>query len=444
MNSDTLILAEKKSVAKDIAEVLGIVSVQPTHFEVKGGAKVCYAQGHLVEIAAPEALNPAWGGRWHWGQLPMIPEQWSYVPVDRTKKLLKDIQVLLKKAKTVIIATDAGREGELIAREILHYSKWRGEVKRFWTSALMPEDIKHALNNLLPGAAKDNLYEAALARSHLDNVFGYTGSRAATLAANVFKNHFPVGRVQTPVLGLVVQRTLQNQGFASSFYYTIEANVKTSGGHHLNMKHQLPKGEKFVKRSEAEAVCNRLLALPGGPTAPLKQTSSAKVAKAPLAFSLPKLQQAANRVFAFSSKRTLEIAQSLYEGKFITYPRTDSEHLATSQIPSMEPTLDAIAAIFPSEVARLRAMGVLFRPTTFDNTKLGDHHGIVPTTNSPHTLSGEQAQLYRLIAAQLLQVLAPDNEYDSVKISMVVDGEEFAAKAKQDKVAGWTEFRTLR
>lgn len=441
---DVLIIAEKKSVAKDIADVIGLVSVEPNHFVVKGGAKVAYAQGHLVEIAAPAVLNPSWGERWNWGQLPMIPDKWMFVPVERTKKLLTGLQVLLKSAKTVIIATDAGREGELIARQILQYAKWKGEVKRFWTSALMPEDIRNALDNLMPGSAKDPLYEAAVARSRLDNVFGYTGSRSTSLAARVFKESFPMGRVQTPVLGMVVVRTLQNKGFDSSFYYTLDATVKTSGGHTLTMKHQLPKGEKITNKTEAERLKSRLLAASNGQSAPLKKSVSLKVAKAPLAFSLPKLQQVANRVYSFSSKRTLEIAQELYDSKFITYPRTDSEHLATSQIPTMEPTLDAVAAIFPAEVKRLRAMGVLFRPSTFDNTKLGDHHGLVPTTKSPHTLSGEQLQLYKLIAAQALMLLAPDYEYESIKISMKIDGEDFAAKGKKDKVTGWTEFRGLR
>lgn len=441
---DCVILAEKASVAADIAAVIGAKSSSRGHIICKDGTNIIHAQGHLVEIASPEEHNPDWGGRWSWGQLPMIPETWKYNQVEKTKSLYKTIMPFIKAAKHLIIATDAGREGELIARELMVMAKYKGKYYRYWTSSGLATDIKEALDKLLPGQVKDPLYEAALARSHLDNVYGFTGSRSATLAANVFRETFPMGRVQTAVLGLVVDRTNANRAFSSSFYYELFANVKTSGGHTLKLKHEPKTKEKCTDEKVIQALKNAILANPGGLTGKLNQVVTPTTKGAPLAFSIGTLQTTCNKILGLTAKKTLEVAQELYEGKFMTYPRTDSQHLGTAQIAKMEETLDAIAKVLPEEVAELRKMGILYRPSTFDDTKLGDHPGIVPTVKPGHTLSGVNLQVYRLICAQTLMLLAPDYLYDSVKVSMSAGGETFSTTGKRDKQAGWTKFRGIR
>lgn len=451
MDSKTLILAEKPSQARDIAAVLGAASSSTHHIELKSGAKITWARGHLVQICPPEVLNPAWGGaRWNWGQLPMIPEKWLYeLSAERNgdaqlKAHTHAVLKLIKASSTVIIATDAGREGELIGRELTEYAKFKGTIKRFWTSTLMPEDIKRAMGALLPASAKQGLYEAGRARSHLDNAFGFTASRGVSLAMNVSRLTFPVGRVQSPTLAIIVERTLANSAFDSSFYYDLRATVKTSGGHTLEMLHKKADDTKFTDKAKAEALKARLLGLPGGPTGPLTQYIKEKVGKVPLFFSLPRLQAAANRVFAFTSENTLKIAQKLYDAKFITYPRVDSEHLGSEHLPTMESVLDNIAVTMPAEVAELRKMGVTLRKSSFDDTKLGDHHAIIPTTKPPIGLSGDELQLYRLICAQTLMAVAPDYLYDSIRIDLKVDSELFTCKGKRDKQLGWATFRKLR
>lgn len=442
---ETLILAEKPSVAADIAAALGKVKSRRNGcIELEDGTVVSNAVGHLVELASPEEHNPEWGKRWNWGQLPMIPDKFKYAPVERTKPLYQTVMGLFKKAKILIIATDAGREGELIARELVEVAKWRGKIYRFWGSSMLPEDIRRQFNELLDGDEKRPLYEAALARSHIDNIYGFTGSRAASLSAKVGGQTFPMGRVQTPVMSMVAERTMANRAFNKSFFYEVTAAVQTSSGATLQMKHAPKDKEKILDKRIAEDLIRSLQALPGGPTGPLKQTITPKSKAAPLPFSILTLQRAGNRVYSWTAARTLEIAQSLYESKFITYPRTDFEHLFDSQKVTMEPTLDAIAVYFPDEVAKLRAAGVQLRASTFDDSKIGDHHGLIPTVKPAPTLSGPEAQLYRLICAQLLMALAHDFLYDSMLITMDLGGERFEARGKRDTRLGWAEFRNLR
>ena len=433
----TVILAEKPSQARDIANVIGVSRSCDGYIELKNGWKVTYAIGHLMELAEPEKYDPSWGERWGWAQLPMIPPQFKQVPVDRTRAQLKVVKNLLSEAKHVIIATDAGREGEYIGRELLDYAKFRGTVERFWTSALTPEGIRDALKSLRPGKDTEALYEAAKARAVSDWMVGLNGTRAATLAAKVRGDYFPLGRVQTPTLALVVRRDLTIENFDAKKYFELEATVRTKTGATFKMLHTRPEDKRITDKKEAEA----LLAQANGAHGPLRVSKTRESESAPLPFSMPALQKAANRVFGFSAAKTLKLTQALYEQKkMLTYPRTDCQYLSKTQIPEIPGVLAAIAATLPKQVAALNEVGPVIRNSTFDDEKLSDHHAIIPTS-AKTPLEGDELALYTLVAHQYLQVLAPDCKFEKTKVALDANGVPFTASGKTILSPGWTAFK---
>ena len=427
----TIFLCEKPSQASDIAKVLGVRKRQDGYIETVDGSAVTWAFGHLLEQVAPGDYNEDWGKRWDFAHLPMVPADWKVKPTKSGSKQLNVIKKLLKSASLVVIATDAGREGELIGREILTSARYRGPVKRFWTSSLTPSDIKKALDGLRPGTSTEPLHQAALARAHADWLVGMNLSRASTLAAGVFKEVFPVGRVKTPTLALVVRRHLAIENFKADAYFELEARVKVASGE-LVMTHAPDAEHRIRNKADAERLAERAR----GATGPLSVVKSADKEAPPMPFSLPNLQKQANKSFGFSAKKTLELAQALYEKKAITYPRTDCTFLAESQVPEVEPTLDALADTFGAAVAHVRKAGTTIRKTLFDDSKLADHHAIVPTTLAV-PVTGQEAQLFTLIAKQYLQALLPDAVYDKTSASLDANGVNFKASGRTVVTSGW-------
>ncbi|MDO8417773.1 MAG: DNA topoisomerase [Agitococcus sp.] len=434
----TLYIAEKKSQAQDIANAIGVKRMGDGCIELTTGDCITWARGHLLELATPEEHNPAWGGRWTWAQLPMIPDKWKYNVNKKTAEQFRIIVRLVKEATAIVLATDAGREGELIGREILEYCKYKGPIKRLWTSSLVESDILHALQHLKPGAETYPLYEAALARQHCDNLFGLTGTRAASLAANVHKDYFPMGRVQTPTLALVVRRVLEIKNFQVNAFYELEAKVRTASGKDLIMKHAPEGDNKITSKEEA----TRLKKLADKAKAPLKVVKASESETAPLPYSLPALQADANRLLGFSAKTTLEHAQKLYELKTTTYPRTDCQHLAASQKRDVEQVLSVVARRFDSQVRLLQSKGVTKRDSTFDDSKLTDHHGILPTSLFVH-LEGPLLQLYTLICQRYLQMLAPDCRFNATRVQMNCNSVLFKASGKVITEPGWRGISLL-
>lgn len=433
----TVLIAEKPTQARDIAKVIGVKSNHEGYMTLVNGWKVTYAVGHLLELAEPEAYNEAWGGRWSWDQLPMVPSAFKRVPVKDRAKQLRVIKTLLADADTCIIATDAGREGELIGRELLEHAKFKGKVLRFWTSTLTPADIKKALDNLKPGSETYPLYEAAEARSRSDWLLGIPGTRGASLAARVRGDYFPLGRVKTPTLALLVRRQQAIDAFGAKKYYELEAKVRTAKGAEFKMVHAPSEENRITDKKKAQ----ELLDQASKARAPLRVTKTKEAEGAPLPYSLPQLQKDANRVFGFSAKRTLELAQILYEQKkVLSYPRTDCSYLSTTQIPEIEGALDAVATLFPDKVAQLRKLGVQKRASTFNDAKLSDHHAIVPT-GTKAALEGPELQLYSLVAHRYMQVLAPDLEYFSTRVTMDANGVPFKATGRTVIAPGWTAFK---
>lgn len=433
----TLYLCEKPSAAGDIAKILGIKRRHNGYYELNNGDLVTNAVGHLLELEAPEKYNPDWK-RWSWATLPMVREVWRYEVVARTKDQFKVIKDLLKTAKRVVIATDAGREGELIGRLILEQCKFRGTVDRFWTSALTPAAIKAGLDNLRPGSATEPLYQAARARQRSDNIYGFTASRAATLAARVARESFPMGRVQTPVLAMVAMRDETIRNFKSGQYFELEAEVRTRSGKTLKMRHAPDVANRITSKTQAQALLDQALHAQG----PLKVTNTDGTEGAPLPFSLPALQKEANRLLGFSAKNTLALAQALYEKKVTSYPRTDSRHLSQTQIPEVPGVLVTVGKHFPDAVKHLQGLGVIVRNSTFDDSKLSDHHGIVPTDLFAQ-LEGAELQLYTLICQQYLRALAPDLQFAATRVEMDANGVPFKATGRTTKVEGWKSLKLL-
>jgi DNA topoisomerase III len=434
----TLFIAEKPSQANDIGNVLGIKRRHDGYIETVKGEFITWGIGHMLQLAMPDAYSEDWAGRWKWDNLPMIPAQWKYLVNKKTSAQLSTIKKLVKTATLVVIATDAGREGELIAREILQHCAYRGTLKRLWTSSLVASDIKRALDSLKAGEATYPLYEAALARQRSDWIYGISGTRAVTLAANIRGSSFPMGRVQTPTLALVVRRCLEVKNFKATAYYELDATVRTQGGHSLTMKHAPDEANRITSRETANLLCKKAERAKGV----LKVDKTKGTDSAPLPYSLPGLQKDANRVYGFTAKNTLKLAQALYEKKAITYPRTDCEYLAVSQMAEVIGVLEVVKRRFNSGVSQLLSLGVTKRPSTFNDAKLTDHHGIIPTAQFVE-LEGAELQLYTLIAQRYLQLLGPDCHFESTKISLDANGVPFKATGRVTLSAGWKSVKLI-
>jgi DNA topoisomerase-3 len=430
-------LAEKPSQANDIAKIIGIKRRCEGYTELVTGDVMTNVRGHPLEIADPKDHNPAWGERWNWGQLPMIPDVWKMNVVKGFGPQLKIIKDLLKIHGHVVICTDAGREGELIGREVLEYCKFKGKVERLWVSSLVEADVKKALANLKPGRATEPLHEAALARSHMDNIWGLSLTRAVTLAANTGEL-FSVGRVQTPVLNMVVLQDAKVAAFNSKDYYELEAVVQTAGGHSLKMTHAPDESRRITDKEVAKKLVQQAAKAQGALSVISKPGQEAPG----LAFNLPTLQKDANKAFGFSAKRTLELAQSLYDKKALTYPRTDCAYLAESQKAEVPETLAVLAQTFPRAVATLRELGVDLRSTTFNDANLSDHHGVIPTRQHV-PLVGEELQLFTLVAQRYLRVVSKDLQYDGTKVTMDANGVLFSATGRVITFEGWKAIQLL-
>lgn len=430
----TLYIAEKPSQASDIAKVIGIASRQDGYIELKTGDQITWAFGHLLEQAAPDEYKEEWK-RWSWEYLPMIPEVWKLNITKSGSKQFKIVSGLIKKASAVVIASDAGREGEMIAREMLDYCRFKGSIKRLWLSALTTSEIKKGLAALKDGSETEPLYQAALARSRADWMYGMNMSRAVTLATKKGQS-FPIGRVQTPTLAMVVKRDLEIENFVSKEYFELEALLKTKNGHDLTLYHVPSEENRIYTKSVAED----LLKKAEGASGPLKVTKSKGKESPPLPFTLPALQKVAEKALGFTAAKTLSVAQSLYEQKAITYPRTGCPYLSASQKPEMNDIVENVSAKYPDPVSDLKKQGIVLRDSLFDDSKLTDHHGIIPTQENI-SLSGDDLGLYKLIAIRFLQALGQDMLYDGMKIEFDANGVPFKATGKTITFEGWQSIK---
>lgn len=445
-----VVLAEKPSVAKDIAAVVGASQKKDGYFEGNGFA-VTYAFGHLVTIAEPEEMNPAWGGPWRIAQLPMIPSEWKYQVAEKTTSQFNVIKRLFSDPKTnsIICATDAGREGEHIFRLIYKLSGSKKPVERLWISSLTSDAIKKGLESLKSASEFDNLAHAASARAHADWIVGLNFTRAYT---SINRQLCTIGRVQTPTLGLIVDRQLAIESFKSNAFFEILVNLAPG----FIAKYITPTEEPQTRlhdQAAAQSIINDIAPIQSGTVQSVITTE--KKTKAPALYDLLTLQKDANKHFGYTAQETLDIAQNLYEEhKLISYPRTESRHISNDMVQELprilstvlkSPTTSQIArdAFKKENIVPGSITASLLRPRLskayVDDTKLTDHHAIIPTYNTPPAnLQERPRNIYQLIALRFLCIFLPPEIRDETTAIIKIGEHSFRAKGFVIKDPGWT------
>ena len=429
--SKILVLAEKPSVGRELARVLGCKRAGEGCLE---GDRyiVTWALGHLVELAAPEAYDKAWE-KWDMLTLPMLPERMRTVVIPQTGRQFRAVQALMRRGDVseLVIATDAGREGELVARWIMEKAGWKKPAKRLWISSQTDKAIREGFAHLRPASEYDNLFYSARARSEADWLVGLNVTRALTCKYNA---QLSAGRVQTPTLALVVDREEERRQFVPRQFWTVRAKTP---GFSATWRDKNGQARTF-DREKAEALAARL----AGRSGVLTEVKRAyKQTPPPAAYDLTELQRDANRKYAYSAKETLSIMQSLYEvHKALTYPRTDSRYISDDVVPTLNERLRTVAVDEYRELAqsvlRTRPLQTRF---LVNNAKVTDHHAIIPTEEQVDLwrLSGAERNIYDLVVRRFLAVLLPPFEYEETTLTLTVDGERFYARGKIVKNQGW-------
>jgi len=434
-SSAVAVLAEKPSVARDIARVLG-ADKRGQGYLSGNGYVVTWAIGHLVSLAQPHEMNPSWK-QWRFDLLPMLPSEWPLVVYERTKDQFEIVRKILSSPRVsqIVCATDAGREGELIFRYIYEAARAQKPVKRLWISSLTPEAIRKGFDKLAPGSEYDRLADAANGRSRADWLVGMNLSRAYSL---MYREELSVGRVQTPTLAMIVDRELVLRDFNSEEYLEVIAKFqghddpkketysgtwfrpKAVEGSEATDEKDAPEG-KDSKEKESQSKASRLpadgeeakkiIARAKAGVATIESVSAeAQRMQPPLLYDLTELQRHANRLFGFSAQQTLDFAQALYERhKLISYPRTDSRHLSVD----VAATTPNIVAAMSGPYQKLLAAGTGVRPPSkryVDDGKVTDHHAIIPNAVPPGrvSLSEQERKIYDLICRRFLMMWHDD------------------------------------
>ena len=428
-----LIIAEKPSVGRDIARVLHCNKKTNTYIEGTDYI-VTWALGHLVTLADPEQYGEQYK-TWNMDTLPMLPEHWKLVVIKQTGRQFHAVKELIfrKDVSDIIIATDAGREGELVARWILNKAGNQKPLKRLWISSVTDKAIREGFQNLRPGKSYEPLYRAAVARAQSDWVVGINATRALTCKYNA---QLSCGRVQTPTLAMIAAREEEIRTFKPVPYYGLKATV---GGITFTWTDARSGSSRSFDKDRIQAI--KQAAAPS-----LLVTDVRKKLKktfAPALYDLTALQREANQKFGFSAKQTLNIMQRLYENhKVLTYPRTDSRYLTTDIVPTLKERLKACAVGPYSKIAGRLSMQHLTANKSFVNdSKVSDHHAIIPTEQFVQLdhMSNEERKIYDLVVRRFLAVLSPACEYEETSISGTIGEELFSAKGNFIRSAGWRE-----
>ena len=421
-----LVIAEKPSVAKSIADVLGALDRQDGYFE-GGGYLVSWCVGHLIELAEPESYGEQWK-KWTYESLPVNPEHWQYEIKEDTKEQYDVLYSLLHDSRVdeVVCATDAGREGELIFRLVYNMASCNKPMKRLWISSMEESAIREGFENLKPGCDYDRLYHSALCRQEADWLVGINGTRLFTVlyGGKVLK----VGRVQTPTLAMLVERESKIMNFKKEQYFM--AHILCGGVDAVT--------ERIDNKTEAENVAGACL---NGQALVTSVVKEEKTVAPPKLYDLTTLQRDANRLFGFTAKQTLEYTQSLYEKKLCTYPRTDSQYLSDD----MEQTAgNVIKAIFSSI---LFEENMMFNPDikrVLNSKKITDHHAIIPTMEIAKVdlaaLPETERKILSLVANRLLCATGEKHLYETVKAELACGGYTFATSGKSVLKNGWKDF----
>lgn len=453
MTEKTLIIAEKPSVAADLTKVLpGKFKKQKTHFEGDDYV-VSYAVGHLVSICYPEEIDPKYQ-KWDMNNLPILPDNFPLKGLDGTKGQLNALQKLIRRKdiKKIINACDAGREGELIFKYIIRYV-WNSSVakksfKRLWLQSMTSDAIKKAFTELRENHEMLPLEDTALCRSESDWLIGLNATRALT-GFNSRRGGFfltPCGRVQTPTLSLLVKRERTRIDFVPQPYWTLTATFAFNSHNYIGKwidpafakdpKDPYKRADRLWKVEDADAIAAKCL----GKTAAVNEKSKRSTQSSPQLYDLTLLQREANSRFGFSAKNTLGIAQALYERhKLLTYPRTDSKHLPEDYIGSVKQTLKKQTGWQLGKFATEALDNNYVKPNKriFNDSKISDHHAIIPTSTLPNDLSEPEAKIYLMVVQRFLAVFFPPAVFLNTKRYSIVEQETFLTEGKILLEAGW-------
>lgn len=411
-----LVIAEKPSVAISIAKVIGANKKKDGYYEGKG-YRVSWCVGHLIQMANPDAYDEKYA-KWNITDLPIVPKNYKYEIAKSTRKQFNILKKLMndKEIDSVINACDAGREGESIFRLVYNEAKCKKKMKRLWISSMEDSAIKEGFDNLKDGKDYDNLFESAQARAIADWLVGMNISR---LYSCLYQQNYSVGRVQTPTLAMIVKRDDEVANFKKEKYYTVEL---ATNGFTLS-----------TDRIDDEVAAEQFLNLVGDNIEITDVIQKEKITKPDLPFDLTTLQRECNKYFGYSAKQTLDYAQSLYEKKLITYPRTDSRCLTEDMIVS---TVNNILGKNDFDTERIKVV--------FDSKKVTDHHAIIPTVSSlSEGLSGipeSEAKVYRLISNKLHASGGYPLIENTTKIVASFDGFEFTSSGKVIKDEGFSKY----
>ncbi|UGB30869.1 DNA topoisomerase III [Metabacillus sp. B2-18] len=436
--SKTVVLAEKPSVGRDLARVLNC------HKKGNGFLEgdqyiVTWALGHLVTLADPESYGDQYKS-WRLEDLPMLPAPLKLVVIKKTGKQFQSVktQLLRKDVRDIIIATDAGREGELVARWILEKARVNKPIKRLWISSVTDKAIKEGFRKLKNGKEYENLYASAVARAEADWIVGLNATRALTTKYNA---QLSSGRVQTPTLAMIAGREEEIRSFKPKKYYGIKAVAENS----LRFAWQDEK-TKDTKTFNEAAIDGKLAGLKGKDAKVVNVKTTPKKSYSPALYDLTELQRDANKRFGYSAKETLSIMQKLYEQhKVLTYPRTDSRYITSDIVPTLKDRLEACRMKpYASIIGKILSKPIKANKSFVDDQKVSDHHAIIPTEESVplSALSDKERKIYDLVIQRFLAVLLPAYQYEQTVVTAKIGEELFTAKGKRVVSAGWKEVYT--
>ncbi|ADI38281.1 DNA topoisomerase 3 [Waddlia chondrophila 2032/99] len=424
-----VVVAEKPSVARDLAEHLGAASRKEGYIE-GNGYKITWAFGHLVGLKKPEEYHPQWK-QWSLETLPLLPKPFELTEIgdEGAKKQLGILKKLLVQANRIICATDAGREGELIFRYIMQWCNLEEKpFQRLWLNSLTPEAIKTAFEKMKAGSEYQHLFQAARCRSEADWIVGLNGTRNLTIRYGK-GTLWSLGRVQTPVLAMITERDDEIAFFQSEPFWELMTTYRDAA-----FKYN---GQRFSKKEEGEALLDTikdaLLRIEG-----IKKKNEKQMP--PQLFDLTELQREMNKRFGISAADTLKAAQSLYESKLITYPRTDSQYLNKEMKKDVVNALRSLQPLKPEETEALDLNQLNFTKRIIDDKKVTDHHAIIPTGQNPKQIPTIQAQVFDTIHTRLLAAFYPPCLKETVVAEAVVQTLKFTAKGTVIKDPGWTKL----
>ena len=433
----TLVLAEKPSVGRDIARVLKCKNEKNGYIE---GSKyiVTWALGHLVTLADPENYDQKYKA-WNIEELPILPKYLKTVVIKKTSKQFNTVKSQINRddVKEIVIATDAGREGELVARWILQKSNTDKPLKRLWISSSTDKAIKEGFKNLKEAFKYENLYNSAIARAEADWIVGINATRALTTKYNA---QLSCGRVQTPTLAMIYKREEEIRNFTSKEYYTLEIKAKilneTVKFTWQDKKNLTSTFSKDKIDSISNKIKNKYLDI-------VEVNKIDKKKYSPGLYDLTELQRDANKIYGFSAKETLSIMQKLYEHhKVLTYPRTDSRYLTSDIVDTLKDRIKAVNVSDYSKVCnKLLKSNIKVNKSFVDDSKVSDHHAIIPTEERVFigNLSEKERKVFDLVVKRFLSVLCPPFEYTETKVKGNVEGEIFIAKGNKINSLGWKE-----